>query len=83
MFSSTVTTVLHTWSFIEASVSLQGGGGNLLFQMLGETWHQAEQSLQGERRLLRRRVEACGSGDGETVGDSQVLTKSYLHIRLI
>ncbi|KAH9636465.1 hypothetical protein HF086_002165 [Spodoptera exigua] len=40
--------------------------------MPGQTGDQADEGVQGERRLVRRGMEARGPRDGETVGNSQI-----------
>lgn len=43
--------------------------------MLSEAWDEVDESLQGERRLMRRGVETCCARDGETFGNPQVSGK--------
>lgn len=43
--------------------------------MLSKAWYEADESLQGERRLMRWSVETCRYGDGETIRNSQVIEK--------
>lgn len=48
--------------------------------MLSKAWDEVDKSLQGERWLVRRGVEARGTGDGETLGDPQVIGKHTVYI---